>query len=154
MLRPTDIISLARATMFCLRPIKQQINIYMQWWRQVFYNIKFVKKHAVLVFGKDIDLLQTAIQRWDYIEANKIKLLVPVKETTPLNEVLILRNALVESIGTSYMWHTSNHNLLSQDPPVQTCIIFGIDIDAKLDVVWSKDVCWEERPQQRLVCAS
>jgi hypothetical protein len=78
MLRPTDIISLARATMFCLRPIEQQINIYMQWWRQAFYNIKFVKKHAVLVFGKDIDLLKTAIQRWDYIEANKIKLLTDI----------------------------------------------------------------------------
>lgn len=146
MLRPTDIISLARATVFCLRPTEQQVNIYMQWWRQTFYNIKFVERNSIYCFGKDLTLLKSATHRWDYIEANKIKLLLLVKETTSLNEVHILRNALLESIGTTYMWHTNQNNLLSQNQLVQTCIIFFRgDIDVELDGVWSKDVCSEER---------
>ena len=106
MLRPTDIISLARATMFCLRPIGRQMYIYMQWWRQTFDNIKFVESNSIYCFGKDIILLKSAIKRWDYIEANKVellKLLVLVKESASLNEAYILRNALLNSISTLYI---------------------------------------------------
>jgi hypothetical protein len=149
MLRPTDIISLVRATMFCLRPTEQQINIYMQWWRQTFYNIKFVKKNAIYCFGKDLHLLKTAIQRWDSIEANKIKLLALVKETDEGHE---LRNTLLESLDTPYMWNTNLSNLLVQYPPVQTCIILlssGLPLLSngiwlQIDAGWSADLCLEE----------
>jgi hypothetical protein len=118
----------------------------MQWWRETFYNITFVERNAIYCFGKDIKLLKSAIMKWDYIEANKITLLVLVKEKAPLNEVHILQNTLVNSISTSYMWHTNQNNLLAQHKLTQTCILFfrgGIDV--KLDIVWSKDVCREER---------
>jgi hypothetical protein len=153
MLRPTDIIPLARATMFSLRPTQQQINTYMRWWRQTFYNIKFVKKNAIYCLGSDLFLLKTAIQRWNYIEANKIKLLVIVKETAPLDEVHILQNSLLESLDTPYMWGTNQVNLRTQDRPVQTCIIFfSNSIWLQIDAGWSADLCLEEvRLRQRHV---
>ena len=62
-LRPTDIISLARATMFCLQPRGRQMYIYIYWWRQTFDNIKFVESNSIYCFGKDIILLKSAIKR-------------------------------------------------------------------------------------------
>jgi hypothetical protein len=104
----------------------------MQWWRQTFCNIKFVKRNIIYCFGKDLILLKSAIQRWDYIEGDKIKLLVVVKKTAPLGQAHILRNALRESISTSYMWDINENFLVAQDQPVQTCIIFYFNTVASL----------------------
>jgi len=124
LLTPINILSLARATAFSLPPTRRQMCIYMPWWRQIFYNLKFIQKNVVYAFSKDIKLLKAATQRWDYIEADKVKLLVVVQETSIINERQVLRSALMESVSTSYMWHTNQHTLLSQEQLVQTCIIF------------------------------
>jgi hypothetical protein len=153
MLRPTDIVSLTRATLFCLRPTEQQINKYMLWWRQTFYSLKFVDKNAIYCLGKGLHLLKTAIQRWECIEASKIKLLVLVKNTAPLNEASVLQNTLFESLDTPYMWHTNPSNLSEQDQPVQTCIIFSANtISLHIDSNWSTELCLGEvRLRQRQV---
>ena len=68
-----------------------------------------------------------------------------VKESASLNEAHILRDALLKSISTPYMWDINQNNLHIQDQLVQTCIIFfSGDIDVELDVAWSKDVFSEE----------
>ena len=156
MLRPTDILSLAKATMLCLRPTRRQMNKYMSWWRQTFYNIAFVRNNAIYVVGKDLDVLRTAIMKWNYVEADKVKLLIGVWEprTMPQNEKQMLRNALFESISTSYVWGSSNQKELhSQGPPVQTCIIFfDYRVDVRMDEAWSESLCLDvlRPPTERL----
>ena len=119
----------------------------------MFYNISFVKKNLVGVFGKDLNLLRTSLHRWDYIEADRLKLLVVVQEPSVINERHMLRAALIEAASTSYMWHTDQHTLLSQLQLVQMCIIFfSDDISVSLDAVWSKDVSlWRQHRRHQML---
>lgn len=86
MLRPIDIVSLTRATIFCLRPTEPQVATYIQCWRQMLYNINFVKMNLVSVLSKDLDQLRTSVNRWDYIEADRLKVVVQVKKPSVTNE--------------------------------------------------------------------
>ena len=78
MLRPLDIISLARATNFCNQPPAKERHIYMLWWRQLFYHIKWIElaRRDVFVVGPDLIRLQDAIKMWHYFDGSEIKLLV------------------------------------------------------------------------------
>ena len=82
MLRPLDIISLARATNFCNQPPAKERHIYMLWWRQLFCHIKWIElaRRDVFVVGPDLIRLQDAIKMWHYFDGSEIKLLVLIKD--------------------------------------------------------------------------
>jgi hypothetical protein len=81
MLRPMDIVALARATSFSLLPNGQDLYTYTRWWRQIFHNKKWtdLNRH-IKVIGKDLIRLISAIHRWDYFDTSAIKLLIIILE--------------------------------------------------------------------------
>jgi hypothetical protein len=56
---PLDIISLARATTFCIRPTVKELQICMLPWRQAFYHTRWTEpvRREVMLIGKDLDRL-------------------------------------------------------------------------------------------------
>jgi hypothetical protein len=78
MLRPLDIISLARATTFCIRPTVKERQIFMTPWRQVFCHTRWTEPagREVMVIGNDLAQLQEAIRLWSYFDGSEMKLLV------------------------------------------------------------------------------
>jgi hypothetical protein len=124
MLRPMDIVSLARATNFNLRPSRLEMK-YMEWWRQIFHDTGWVEQNEsrITIIGKDLIRLKNAIARWDYFDATEIKLLVVVQETLPRDGRREARSALLTSIDTSYMAGI-NQRQIYHFHIVQTIIIF------------------------------
>jgi hypothetical protein len=128
MLRPMDIVSLAIATMFLVRPRDDQ-RAYLRWWRQIFYNMKWVGniRRDVLIIGKDLVKLNSAIERRDYFDTTKMKLLVMEKERNHLPRRDEARRALLASIETPYMWSVNMHQVrISRycGRDIQICVIF------------------------------
>ena len=82
MLRPLDIISLARATNFCNQPPAKERYIYILQWRQLFYHIKQIKlaRRDIFVVGLDLIQLQGTIKIQHYFNGLEIKLLVLIKD--------------------------------------------------------------------------
>jgi hypothetical protein len=127
MLRPMDIVSLAIATKFHVRPTNEQMRFYMKWWRQVFYDMEWVEKNGreIVVISKDLVRLNCAIKRWDYFDITKMRLLVMVKETLPVGERDIARRALIASVDTPYMWSINTYQVrANRHRDIQTCVIF------------------------------
>jgi hypothetical protein len=128
-LRPMDIVSLAIATMFLVRPRDDQRTFYMKWWRQIFYNMKWVGniRREIVIIGKGLAELNSAIQRWDYFDTTKMKLLVIEKETIRLPRRDEARRALLASIETHYMWGVNRYQVrISRycGRDIQICVIF------------------------------
>jgi hypothetical protein len=137
-LKPTDIVSLAIATNFRIQPTKRQKQIYMKWWRQIFYNMKWVEQNErrVTIIGKDLAKFKDAMQKWYYFNTKELKLLAVVGRT-PTAELRTNQEffrdvdlekdqgqiAITESIDVdiSYCW-ANTHEIM--DCQTQICIIF------------------------------
>jgi hypothetical protein len=121
MLKPIDIVSFMRATMFRIRLTEQEIKIYIKWWRETFYNMKWVTQNEgkITVISKDLARLNYALERWYYFNTIEMKLLVVVKETLPVGEVRDAgRRAMIKAIDTSYMWGVNAYHVpLLADAP-------------------------------------
>lgn len=102
-LRPLDIISLARATVFCLKPSEDDRLSYLIWWRQILYDKKWVEQPGIeaIVVGIDLHSLHDALQFWEYFDMRRIRVLLLVKEENCIPEV---RRAIAKSIDSSYVW--------------------------------------------------
>jgi hypothetical protein len=157
MLRPMDIVSLARATIFRVRPAKEEVD-YMKWWRQTFYDMKWVEKNRreIVVISKDLVRLNDAIKTWEYFDTTEMKLLVMVKETLPDGERKEARRALITSIDTPLMWNINTYQVSfsrHQGQVIQTCVIFYNEhiyrhtIYADLSFSWGRSLL-EEIPRR------
>jgi hypothetical protein len=138
MLRPMDIVSLARATQFRLKPTQAHC---MAWWRQVFYNMNWIDKFPnisipahlddygfdtcpIMVIGKDLNRLNCAITKWHYFDAKDIRLLVVVYGQVQVGWDDAVR-ALVASIETSYVWGRNKLQVQVRADLVQTCVLLN-----------------------------
>jgi hypothetical protein len=70
----------------------------------------------------DLARFSYALERWNYFDTKRMKLLVLVKETLHVGERDEARKALIASVDTSYMW-TSNVCELWRDAKVQMCAV-------------------------------
>ena len=142
MLRPLDIVSLAVATGFRLRPAAEHLHPFMAWWRQLFHNMKWIDKFPnihvpswrtllgidtcpIFVIGKDLNRLNYAITKWHYFDANKIRLLMVVHDQHVRVGWDDAIRDLLASIETSYMWGMDKIQVQVRADLVQTCLIFS-----------------------------
>ena len=156
MLRPMDIVSLARATQFRLQPTEAQ-RIFMAWWRQLFQNMKWIDKFPnitippylgherfdtcpIVVIGKDLKRLNYAITKWDYFDVKEIRLLVVVYDRHLRVGWDNAIRALLESIETSYMWGNNKLQVQVRADLVQTCVIFNEHSFVDLCRSWEKSL--------------
>ena len=133
MLRPMDIVAVARATSFSLLPPEQDLYTYTRWWRQIFDNKTWADPNRrIKVIGKDLIRLISAIDEWDYFDTSEIKLLLIIQEE-PFASIqeddaarLLVDTAwkalLLGSIDMSYMW--SSHEFAVPERDVQVCVCF------------------------------
>ena len=138
-LRPMDIISLAIATTFRIQPTKRQKQIYMKWWRQIFYNMKWVEQNErrVTIIGKDLAKFKDAMQKWHYFNIKELKLLVVIGRTPTAELRLLFQSgfrgldlekdqgqiAITESVDVDISYGWANKNEI-KDCPAQICILF------------------------------
>jgi len=154
MLRPMDIVSLAIATRFCVRPRDEQMPDNMKWWRQIFYDMTWVEKNRreIIVVSKDLARFDCAIKECTYFDTANMKLLVMVKETLPVDRRDEARRALLTSIRTPYMWGINTYQVRVnryRGRDIQTCVIFyngvGVapNIYADLSFSWGRSLLEE-----------
>lgn len=79
-LRPMEIVALSRATFFRIKPSAQQAEIYMKWWREIFWNVDWIRETGdnVTFIGKHITRVHEGLRKWQYIQTGKMKVLVIV----------------------------------------------------------------------------
>ena len=109
MLRPMEILVLVRATFFCVRLTELELQVFMKWWRQAFYTVGFAEHNpsTVIVFGKDIFRLKSALERWDYFDITQIKLLLIVDENPGHEDWAVAwerRREVLRSVSTNFVW--------------------------------------------------
>ena len=108
LLRPMDILALVRATFFCVSLTGQELQVYMKWWRQVFYTIAFVEHNPskIIVFGKDIFRLKSTLKRWEYFDVTKMRLLIIVDESVDEEWTVVWkrRREVFQSVSTPFVW--------------------------------------------------
>lgn len=121
LLTPVDIVSLVQVTGFGLRLTDEEKKIYMQWWRQIFYDIKIVEDNLVYIIGQGFSLLKHSLKTWRYL--GRTELLILAKETTPTSNNR-LQTALIRSVSTSYMCGLDKNDLQSRIHTPPTIIIF------------------------------
>jgi hypothetical protein len=143
MLRPMEILGLIRATFFCIQLTEQDSQVFMRWWRQAFYTVEFAERgpSTVIVFGKDIFRLKSALERWDYFDVTQIKLLVIVDENPGHEDWTVVwkrRREVLRSVSTNFVWDL-DISRLSGKQGVETSVVFftryrGVSFDNP----WSK----------------
>lgn len=150
MLRLMDIISLINATKHRLHFTQDQIQHYIKWQRQIFYDIKWVNRFVnitarqIVIISKDLNRLNRAIESWDYFNTKEMKLLVVIKENLPDSERDEAMAALLTSIDSPYMYGINKDQVQLQVTLVQTCIIYrqsnSYICDVDLCISWAKSL--------------
>lgn len=142
MLRPLDIISLARATFFCVQPGEDDRLSYLIWWRQILYSKTWVEQPGIeaVVVGKDLHTLHYALQVWGYFDLRTIRVLLLVKEETCIPEV---RRAIAESIDSSYAWVSMSwkRNVGYIPPVLHANVVVAVCLELRFTLsTWLADV--------------
>jgi hypothetical protein len=143
MLRPMDIVALAEATQFRLRPSNDEIQTCMKWWRQIFYDMRWVEQNGsnVTVIGKDLVRLNYALERWNYFNTDEMKLLLVVKSLPAGIARDEGREALILSTDATYVWNYDTHEIPHFDFDTQICVLFlSQNIYVDLAFTWSRDL--------------
>jgi len=150
-LKPMDIVSLALATFFRIRPSPEHIGIYMKWWKQIFYNMRWVEQNGrkITIIGKDLARLKNCLETWTY-DPWAIVLLVVVQETLVTGDTRDdTRQRLLQSISKDIPYASTDTERLVQrfEIPIQMCVLFlenNIYID--LDQIWLHKLLKEIHP--------
>ena len=138
MLRPLDIVSLTRATHYCIRPTKEELMVYMPWWRQIFHNIGWVEQvETAIVVGKDLIRLQGSIRHFTYLDTTQIKLLILVKVASRDHGT---ENAVRQSISASFALGFGDYCLPKTEEPVQLFVSFRQELTFLLHPLIAKRV--------------
>ncbi|KAH6666360.1 hypothetical protein B0J14DRAFT_659983 [Halenospora varia] len=140
MLRPMDIVSLALATSFRVRPPRGQIQFYMKWWKQVFYDMRWVEHNGskITIIGRDLARLKNSLKTWTY-DSQATFLLVVVQETLLTEGTRDdRRQGLVQSIDTDipYAWTSTEHQVRAFEEPIQMCVFF-LENNLFIDLDWT-----------------
>ena len=141
MLKPMDIVSLALATFFRLRPSPEEIDL-MKWWKQIFWHIEWVEQYGgkITIIGKDLAKLKLCLMKWRYDEAlTKLNLIVVVQETLPTEDTRDdRRQELLQSVHKDIPYAaTDNERLVHKfEMPIQMCILF-LETNIYIDLDWT-----------------
>lgn len=143
MLKPMEILALTRATFFCVQLTVPELRVFMQWWRQVFTTVEFAHRSpsAVIVLGKDIIRLRSALRRWDYFDVAQLKLLLIVDENPGHEEWMVVwerRRDLLGSLSTTFVWDLDLSRLSGQQGVKTSVVFFSRYRGVSFDNAWSK----------------
>jgi hypothetical protein len=162
MLRPMDFVSLTRATNFNMLLNHQDQYTYTRWWRQIFCNMRWASRNTLTtIIGKDLIRLISALHKWEYFDASKIKLLAVVRRkssSSTIREGEVDDEAWKElggSIDASYMWGVNQYCIPERQ--VQMCLLFLTESSlAYVDLyfLWSQALLEPIQAMQPLVFGS
>jgi hypothetical protein len=143
-LRPMDIVSLTRATTFRTKPSEVQARKYLPWWREFFINLDWAETIGTTgttgttgtratFIGNDIQRLQEALDRWEYLPTIRMKLLVIVNGP--------YKQSLLDALDTTFMWICEPDGIFDAGhfaTQFQTAVVFQSRNYIDLDLHWSR----------------